>query len=172
MRVGVSSRRTGIGSSSVFPHTGIDLDNSQPSANSWGNTAQPYLMEIAQLFDDDAGKLSHTMTAFVFHLRLLHTWETFTICTVWEYGIGGKFLMNHSCLLPRKWFLSFPSTALSILFPLLLGDILVYLEGLPYSLGGCDTRKEAWGMFMKPWDIFETSVIVFTQEQDNQNKAT
>lgn len=65
--MGVSSRGTGIGGSSVFPHTGLNLDNAQPSAKSRGNTAQPYLMrkilEIAQLFDDDPGKLCHTMAA-------------------------------------------------------------------------------------------------------------
>ena len=73
---------------------------------------QPYLMGMAevikpaQLFGKDPAKLSHMMAAMsplVFPLHLLHTRETFNICTIWEFWIDGKFLMNHLCLLPGQF---------------------------------------------------------------------
>ena len=132
------------------------------------------VIKPAQLLDKDPAKLSHIM-ATVPLLILTSTccilWGgAFNICMMRGYWIDGKFLMNHLCLLPGVLLLSFPRKVLNIPPLLLLGKHLSTWRS-SLCLGGCDTHKEARGLFMRLWDIFETSVPVLTQEQDNQNKV-
>lgn len=71
---------------------------------------------------------------------------------------------------PGMLFLNFPETVLNILFPhIRVISLATWRSSL--CLGDCDTHKEARSLFMRLWDIQVTSVPIFIQEQDIQNKV-
>lgn len=132
--------------------------------------AQPYLMGMAEilkpveLFDKDPIQLP------------CHLWLCFFACCILErlliFGHFGDigFLIISFFLLPGMLFPSVPMTVLTIPFPH-FREISLSIWRSSLRLGGCDTNKEASGLFMRLWHIFETSVSVLTQEQDNPNKV-
>lgn len=70
---------------------------------------------------------------------------------------------------PRNSISKFPQDSLKHTIPPDLGGYHCLLEGLLHALEVVTPIKKP-DVFMRIWDIFETSVPVLTKEQDNQNK--
>lgn len=141
--------------------------------------AQPYLMGVAkvikpaQLLDKNVPKLSCSMAAmppFVATLLVAYLGDFLSFVQFGDFGLMENFLhiifafSQEYCFWasPGKSWVYYPSTFTEIF----LSTLRSFL-----CLGGCATHKEDRGLFMRPWDICETSILVLTQKQSKLKKV-